>query len=98
MFVVAVTFEIVPERVAAFSAAVGKQAGNSLQLETGCYVFDVCRDAANETAFFLYEKYENAAAFDEHIASEHFKSFDALVGPWIVSKTVQTWVEQEATA
>ncbi len=50
-------------------------------------------DARHPERCFLYEKYDDRAAFDRHLASAHFKSFDATVAPWVVSKDVQTWIQ-----
>lgn len=91
MFVITVDFLVSPESVQLFAAAVTRQAENSLQLEEHCHVFDVCISADNPSAFFLYEKYTDAAAFDVHLKSEHFKAFDALVAPWVTKKTVNRW-------
>ncbi|MEM7522936.1 MAG: antibiotic biosynthesis monooxygenase [Pseudomonadota bacterium] len=38
---------------------------------------------------FLYEVYDDAAAFDAHLASDHFKDFDAAVAPMVAAKTVR---------
>ncbi len=95
MFVVTVTFEIEAARSAAFNAAVKTQAKNSLELEPDCLRFDVCLDPDKDGRVFLYELYRDAAAFDLHLASEHFKTFNALVEPWTRSKAVQTWHLQE---
>jgi quinol monooxygenase YgiN len=91
MFVITVDFLVAAEFSQSFAAAVAKQAENSLQLESHCYVFDVCTSLNNTCAFFLYEKYTDAAAFDVHLKSEHFKAFDALVKPWVTTKTVNRW-------
>lgn len=93
MFVVTVNFVVAPDHRPDFSAAMLVQADNSLTLEVDCLVFDVCVASDNDCSFFLYEKYTSAAAFDEHLASDHFKVFDALVAPWTVSKSVSTWSE-----
>ena len=39
---------------------------------------------------FLYEIYDDRAAFDAHLASPHFRAFDAEVGPWVQDKQVET--------
>lgn len=91
MFVVTVSFVVAPDRVQEFTAAMLQQAENSLALEPGCQVFDVCAAPDDACSVFLYEKYTSPAAFNEHLASEHFKAFDTVVSPWVVSKTVSTW-------
>ena len=91
MYVVTVVFEVEPQFAAAFREAVLKQAANSMNLEPGCSRFDVCFDRARAERFFLYEIYDDRAAFDLHMASDHFADFDRRVAPWTVVKAVETW-------
>jgi quinol monooxygenase YgiN len=39
---------------------------------------------------FLYERYGDRAAFEAHLASEHFLAFDAAVRGMIAAKSVRT--------
>ena len=91
MFVVTVTFVVSEQRQSDFLEAVRKQAANSLALETACSRFDVALDPDRPERVFLYELYRDRAAFDAHLASAHFKAFDALVAPWVTDKQVETW-------
>lgn len=91
MYIVTVTFEIAADHLEEFRTAMHQQAENSLQLEEACQQFDVCYSEESAGLCFLYEKYDDKAAFQAHLLSEHFKAFDALVGSWIVSKTLNTW-------
>ena len=92
MFVVAVHFVVKTESAAAFLARVRQQANDSLTKEPDCHLFDVCIDPARPERVFLYERYTNAAAFDAHLASDHFKAFDHEVADLVLSKTVGKWV------
>lgn len=89
MFLVAVTFQITPAHAAEFAARVAQQATDSLT-ETGCQRFDVWQAPGNLAKIFLYEIYDDRAAFDVHLASAHFKAFDAEVAGWVVDKSVET--------
>lgn len=91
MYAVTVTFEVMPEHAEAFRKAVLIQAKNSVDREEKCRRFDVCADPDRPGFIFLYEVYDDASAFQEHLASDHFKAFDALVKPWLTGKTVETW-------
>lgn len=91
MYVITVSFTVKPEHVEAFAGAMETQAGTSLEDEEGCVQFDVCTDPDDPTLFFLYEIYVDRAAFDAHLASAHFETFDATVAPWIASKTVHAY-------
>jgi quinol monooxygenase YgiN len=89
MLVVTVAFEVSAAKAEPFLAAVVANAKASLADEPGCRQFDVAVDPANAGAIFLYELYDDRAAFDLHLASAHFRDFDTLVSPWIVSKQVR---------
>ena len=90
MYLVAVTFQIAEDRAADFAARVQRQATDSLT-EAGCQRFDVWFGPDGYTTVFLFEIYDDRAAFDVHLASDHFKAFDAEVAPWIQDKKVETW-------
>ncbi|MDO6840533.1 antibiotic biosynthesis monooxygenase family protein [Paraglaciecola chathamensis] len=91
MFVVTVKFIVNMTFQAQFMEAAQKQARNSLLLEPECHYFDVCKSQENHNEVFLYEIYETAKAFDEHLMTSHFKSFDQKTSNWIESKKVETY-------
>ncbi len=86
MYVVTVTFEIEPGHEDDFRAAVTRQAENSVNNEPGCERFDVAVDPANPGKFFLYEIYRDEAAFEDHLASDHYANFSATTSPWVKAK------------
>lgn len=90
MLLVAVTFEILPERAEAFRDRVRRQAEDSLE-EPGCQRFDVWCDTGDCCRVFLFEIYHDRAAFDAHLASAHFRDFDSEVAPWVRDKQVELW-------
>jgi quinol monooxygenase YgiN len=89
MYVVVVDFTVLPAHVAAFRAAMVDNARASREREPGCRQFDVCADSADPARVFLYEVYDDRAAFDAHLASPHFRAFDAMVASWIGAKAVR---------
>ncbi len=84
-----VEFQLQPQFVEAFAAAIAHNARTSLAQETGCRQFDVCRDPEDATLFFLYEMYDDDAAIAHHLATPHFVAFDTQVGSWVARKTVR---------
>ena len=95
MYVVTVEFEIKPEKLEDFRAQMLANARASREREPGCRQFDVCADPAKPGLIFLYEVYDDRAAFDAHLAVEHFKTFDRTVAPWIASKAIRTYERLE---
>jgi quinol monooxygenase YgiN len=90
VYVIVVDFKIKPEQLADFMPLMLENARASRETEPGCRVFDVCMDPKKETSVFLYEVYDDRAAFDAHLESAHFKRFDAAVASMVASKTVRT--------
>lgn len=91
MYCVAVTFRVHKDHTGAFRARVIRQAKVSVDLEPGCSVFDVWTDPERGDEVFLYEIYDDRAAFEAHLQSAHFKAFDAEVAAWVADKKVVTW-------
>ncbi len=92
MYVVTVTFRIAPEASGEFLVAMRENAQTSLEMEPGCHRFDVAIGEDGPETVFLYELYTDRAAFDVHLGSAHFKAFDAKVAPWVIDKTVATYL------
>ncbi len=90
--VVTVEFVVLPRHADAFRAAMIANARASREGEPGCRQFDVCATQGEPERVFLYEIYDDRDAFDAHLASAHFKAFDATVAPWLRTKTVRSYV------
>ena len=70
-------------------------AAASVRDESGCSQFDVCWDPEGRPVCFLYEIYDDATAFQAHLASPHFKAFDVQVAQMVAEKTVRIWTRKE---
>jgi quinol monooxygenase YgiN len=86
-----VEFIIKAGHAAEFLPAMLENARASREHEPGCRQFDVCLTPGDPHVIFLYEHYDDRAAFDAHLASVHFLAFDALVAPWVERKTVRIY-------
>ena len=86
-YVVTVVFRARAENRDAFRAAMIENATASRTVEPGCRQFDVC-ETADGSEIFLYEVYDDEAAFKAHLATDHFRHFDATVKPWLEAKHV----------
>jgi quinol monooxygenase YgiN len=95
MYVITVTFKVKTESLADFRAAVLQQAKNSLEREAGCQRFDVCFADDRPDQVFLYEIYDDKAAFDAHLQTEHYAGFNAGVGSMVLDKAVSAWELQK---
>lgn len=91
MYVVTVEFVIAPEHWDAFLPLMLENAARSREDEPGCRHFDVCTDPSRPATVYLYELYDDRAAFDAHLAAPHFTSFAAVTKAMIVKRTLETW-------
>jgi autoinducer 2-degrading protein len=98
-FAITVSFELEEGAAEKFRRLVAENARQSVALEAGCLRFDVLLPASGAVGreVFLYEIYTDQAAFDIHLASAHFKSFDEETRPLVRKKTVNAFtVDQNA--
>jgi quinol monooxygenase YgiN len=98
MYVVTVEFKVTADHAEAFRDAVLRQSRNSLVNEPDCHQFDVCTYPNDPTLIYLYEVYSDQEAFQSHLRSDHFLDFDTKTKAWVDSKTVRTWIREEAEA
>jgi quinol monooxygenase YgiN len=88
-FAITVAFTVRPERRDHFFKLVRTNAANSLEKEAGCLRFDVLAPLQRGGPdVFLYEIYTDRAAFDAHLASAHFQTFDAATRDMVIAKTI----------
>ena len=84
-----VEFELHPGKKLEFRRLVLENAAASLRDEPGCRRFDVVTpEAGPGSRIVLYEIYDDAAAFDAHLATPHFAIFNDTTAPLVASKTV----------
>jgi quinol monooxygenase YgiN len=88
--VVLVEFRLHPGKAAAFWPVVMANARASVRDEPGCRRFDVLtpEQGSDPDTVWLYEIYDDAAAFAAHLASPHFKIFAAASEPLIATRRV----------
>ena len=94
MYVVTVAVQVKADRLDDFLREMSHNAKRSLELEVGCRYFDVCTSPKDGRKIFLYELYDDREAFDHHLASEHFLSFNQLTADWIESRDVQEYIRR----
>ena len=90
-YIVVVEIVVRPELGSAFMPLLLANAAQSLAQEPGCMVFDVCRASDDANRLLLYEVYVDAGAFEAHLKSPHFLSFDAASSAMMASKQVRVF-------
>ena len=86
MFSLTVQVRVDPARRAEFLAAITANAEATVRDEPGCLRFDVCSVEGDEHRFVFYELYRDAAAFEEHRAAPHFRTWREVAGRTVVQQ------------
>ena len=87
-FVITVDFVLKPGAMAAFRKLIDRNARDSCADEPGCRRFDVLVPTDSGDKVFLYEIYDDRAAFDAHLKTRHFEVFNRESEALVMSKTV----------
>ncbi|MFT3989575.1 putative quinol monooxygenase [Aestuariivirga sp.] len=88
-YVITVTFQVKPGAMAAFRKLMDENARASCRDEQGCHRFDVLVPPGRDDTVFLYEIYQDRAAFEAHLKTPHFAVFDRDSAPLVEGKTVK---------
>jgi quinol monooxygenase YgiN len=91
MYAVTVTFTIHDGQMEAFLPLILKNARASVADEPGCRQFDVCTDPERPGQVFLYELYDDEAAFEAHQQMPHFKATGVAVDGLVADKELRTF-------
>jgi (4S)-4-hydroxy-5-phosphonooxypentane-2,3-dione isomerase len=76
LHIAAVDYDIVPGQVDNFLAAL-KENGAASVKEPGCREFDIMVSQTDPNHVFILEVYENTAAVEAHVATDHFTKYKA---------------------
>jgi (4S)-4-hydroxy-5-phosphonooxypentane-2,3-dione isomerase len=87
-FAIIVDFTVKVGRMAAFRTLVEANARASCRDEPGCRRFDVLNPTDGQDPIVLYEIYDDRAAFDAHLASPHYATFNQDGARYVAAKTI----------
>jgi autoinducer 2-degrading protein len=88
LYVNAIDLDIVPAERDNYLAAIKENSMAAIQ-EPGCRQFDILVLADDPNHLFLYEVYDNEAAFKAHRASEHFKKYATLTANMVAKRVTR---------
>ena len=86
MLAIFVTINIQEEYLEQFIQASLGDAEGSVTAEPNCFRFDINQDEELATRFYLYEVYEDEAAFQHHLTTPHFLRWKIQVESWFVGE------------
>lgn len=88
LYVITVEFTLKPGTIMGFRRLIDQNALDSCRDEPGCQRFDVLAPMAQDDRIFLYEIYDNRAAFEMHLKTPHFDLFNRKSADMVLSKRV----------
>ena len=89
-FVLVVEIRIKPENRAAFMAGLEENA-RAARKEPGCLAFEILVNPQDPCQVMLHEVYANAAAFETHQQTPHFKRYLESAVPLLDSRERRFW-------
>jgi (4S)-4-hydroxy-5-phosphonooxypentane-2,3-dione isomerase len=88
LYVNAVDIDVVPGKIENYLAAIKEVGAASIKSEPGCSEFDITVSQKDPNHLFIFEVYENAAAFDAHLKSDHYKKYAATAKDVVAKREV----------
>jgi (4S)-4-hydroxy-5-phosphonooxypentane-2,3-dione isomerase len=84
-YINAVDIDVVPGQVDAYLAAL-KENGAAAVHEPGCHEFNITVSPKDPNHVFIFEVYDNTAAFEAHRATDHFKKYAAATKDMVAKR------------
>ncbi len=88
-FVIVAEFDVLAADAASFTRHAIENATASVRDEPGCRRFDVLLPEERAGRIVLYEIYQDRAAFDAHLRTPHFATFDAATKTLVRGRSVR---------
>jgi autoinducer 2-degrading protein len=85
-YVVTVDFGTAPENFDRFKQIMTENAQASVANEPGCREFNVYENPDAPNHLFLFEVYDDEAAFQQHVNAAHYKHFKEVSDPIITTR------------
>ena len=87
----AVEYDIVPGQIDAYLAALKENAAATIK-EPGVHEFDILRSEKDPNHVLIFEVYNNTAAAEAHMATDHFKKYKAATTGMATNRQAKTFV------
>ena len=89
-YINAVDIDVVPGQADAYLAAL-KENGAAAVHEPGCHEFNITVSPKDPHHVFIFEVYDNAAAFEAHRATDHFKKYAATTKDMVAKRDARAF-------
>jgi quinol monooxygenase YgiN len=88
LYINAVDIDVVPGQIENYLAAIKEVGAATIKTEPGCSVFDITVSQKDPNHLFIFEVYDNAAAFDTHLKTGHYKKYAATAKDIVAKREV----------
>ncbi len=89
-YINAVDIDVVPGQIDAYLAAL-KENGAAAVHEPGCHEFNITVSPKDTNHVFIFEVYDNAAAFEAHRTTDHFKKYAATTKEMVAKREARAF-------
>jgi autoinducer 2-degrading protein len=90
LYINAVDIDVVPGQIDAYLAAL-KENGAAAVHEPGCHEFNITVSPKDPNHVFIFEVYDNAAAFEAHRTTDHFKKYAATTKDMVAKRDARAF-------
>src|SRR6202035_3364945 len=88
LYINAVDIDVVPGQIENYLAAIKEVGAATIKSEPGCSEFDITVSQKDPNHLFIFEVYDNAAVFDAHLKSDHYKKYAATAKDAVAKREV----------
>ena len=88
LYINAVNIDVVPGQIENYLAAIKEVGAAAIKTEPGCSEFNITVSQKDPNHLFIFEVYDNAAAFDAHLKSDHYKKYAAAAKDIVAKREV----------
>jgi quinol monooxygenase YgiN len=91
LYINAVDIDVLPGQVETYLSAIKEVGAASIQSEPGCSEFNITVSQKDPNHLFIFEVYNDAAAFHAHLQTDHYKKYAAVAKKVVAKREVYSF-------
>jgi autoinducer 2-degrading protein len=88
LYINAVSIDVAPGQIENYLAAIKEVGTATIKTEPGCSEFDITVSQKDPNHLFIFEVYDNSAAFDTHLKTDHYRKYAATAKDIVAKREV----------
>jgi (4S)-4-hydroxy-5-phosphonooxypentane-2,3-dione isomerase len=89
LYINAVEIDVLPGQIEKYVAAIKEVGEATIKTEPGCSEFDITISQKDPNHLLIFEVYDNAAVFDAHLRTDHYKKYAATAKDIVAKREVR---------